>query len=157
MLGRIRLLFFVTVALVLAVFLGDWALSRTRLSSIAIEAELDPPEVVADGKSYTTLTVRVTEDGRPRDQVLLQSFIAVGGGLLIPEWAYTDANGEARITYTPNPLSPYDLDEETVIEVIDTNVGRLVEVTKHYRIEVPLKVPQQAEAGSSASQPNSRD
>ncbi len=128
-------------ALLLAAIGIDWAQARARLPNISIEGQLDQPKVVADGKSSIVLTVRVAENGQPRANVLLQAWLESGGGLLIPEWTYTDAEGQAEYTYTPNAAGPYDLQEPTIVHVIDINVGRLFEVDKHYRIEVPVEAP----------------
>ncbi|MGQ9682421.1 MAG: hypothetical protein ACUVX9_07790 [Anaerolineae bacterium] len=119
----------------------DWLQARFRLDDITIEGWLDPPEVTADGKDSTVLTVRVTERGQPRARVLLQSWLQSGNGLLIPEWVYTDESGIAQITYTPNPMTPYDIEQDTIIHLIDTHVGRIIEVDKHFIIEVPVKAP----------------
>ena len=58
-----------------------------------------------------------------------------------PEWNYTDEEGYAEYTYTPNAAGPYDLQEDTIAHVIDINVGRLFEVDKHYRIQIPIEAP----------------
>ena len=131
------------VALTVLVFGADWMYSRARLGNFTIEGRLDPPTVVADGKQSTVLTVRVTENGRPRAGDLLQCYLEIGNGLFIPEWGYTDQNGELRITYTPNPLTPYDLETETMAHVIDINVGRLIEVDKHFTMKIPVEAPVQ--------------
>ena len=53
---------FTAVMIVMACLGVDWAQARLRLDSVVIEGKLDPPTVVADGKSSTTLTIRVTEN-----------------------------------------------------------------------------------------------
>ena len=131
----------IVISLLAAPFAIDWARARVRLDSISIEAQLDPPSVVADGKSTTVITVWVTENGRPRAGDLLQSWIETGSGLLIPTWTYTDEQGRAELTYTPNAYSPYEPDEGTQIHVMDTSIGRLVEVGKHFVIQVPTEKP----------------
>jgi hypothetical protein len=127
-------------ALVVAILGMDWLVARSRLDNVSIEGQLDPPQVVADGKQDTVLTVRVTENGQPRKNDTLQSFLESGSGLLVPEWAFTDQDGVARFTFTPNPLTPYD-ERETVIHIVSISIGRLVEVDKHFVIEVLLKEP----------------
>jgi 2-keto-3-deoxy-galactonokinase len=129
------------IAVLAVAMVVDWGRASARLSQITITGQLDPPKVVADGTNSTMLTVVVTENGRPRVHTLLQSWLQTGGGLLIPEWAYTDAEGKAQITYTPNPANPYDLEQKTVIHVADTRVGWLIEVVKGYEIEVPIEAP----------------
>jgi len=141
MLGRGRLVALLGVALIVAVLGADWAQARARVGRITIEGVLDPPVVVADGQHSTTLRLRVTEEGRPRANDTLQLWIEPGGGLLIPDWLITEENGEAQTVYTPNPLSQYDLERDTVINVIDINVGRLIEVRKQFSIPVELEVP----------------
>ena len=140
--GRARVLVLGTLVLVVMVLCIDWLQARSRLDEITIEGWLDPPQVIADGKHSTVLTVRVTERGQPRAHVLLQSWLQSGNGLLIPEWVYTDERGEAHITFSPNPMTPYDIEQDTVIHLIDTGVGRLVEVDKHFLIKVPVKAPE---------------
>ena len=41
----------------------------------------------------------------------------------------------------PTRPAPYDLQEDTIAHVIDINVGRLFEVDKHYRIQIPIEAP----------------
>ena len=65
-----------------------------------------------------------------------------GGGLLVPQWIYTDENGRAEIEYTPNPATPYDLEQGVLIHVLDTSIGRLIEVGKEVVVEVPLIAPE---------------
>lgn len=141
MIGRGRLLALAMIGLLLAAIGLDWLQAQARLHNISIEGQLDPPKVVADGKNSITLTVRVTENGMPRANSLLQAWLESGGGIFIPEWTYTDADGRAEYTYTPNAVGPYDMQEPTIIHVIDLNVARLFEVDKHYLIEVPVEAP----------------
>ena len=129
------------VGLLLAAIAVDYGQARARLPNISISGAFDQPKVIADGKSSITLTVRVTENDRPRANVLLQAWLETGGGLLIPEWNYTDDEGYAEYTYTPNAAGPYDLQEDTIAHVIDINVGRIFEVDKHYRIQIPVEAP----------------
>jgi hypothetical protein len=131
------------VLAILAVYGGDWALAQARLDDIRIETALEPPAVVADGQSSIVLTVRVTERGEPRANDLVQSWLAVGSGLLIPEWVYTDENGVAKITYSPNPLTVYDVQDKAEIHVRDVSIGRLIEVGKDIVVEVPLLPPEE--------------
>ena len=139
--GRGRLLAFAIIGLLLAAIAVDYAQARARLPNISITGEFDQPKVIADGKSSIILTVRVTENGQPRTNALLQAWLESGGGLFIPEWNYTDENGFAEYTYTPNAAGPYDLQEDTIAHVIDIGVGRLFEVDKHYRIQIPVEAP----------------
>ena len=119
----------------------DWASASARLGGTEIEATLDPASVVADGKSKTVLTVRVVENGYPRAHDLLQIWLGAGSGDLMPMWTYTGPDGTARITYTPNAASSYDLGSEAEIVVSDISIGRLVEVSKQRRVPVPLVRP----------------
>lgn len=137
----IRQLVLVVVVLAVAILGIDLLLAYSRLGSVSIQGRLDPPKVVADGKQSTVLTVRVTENGRPRIHDTLQSFLESGNGLLVPEWAFTDQDGVARFTLTPNPFSLYDLEEKTVVHVLSINIGRLIEVNKHFTIEVAIEAP----------------
>ena len=136
-----RLIALVVIGLLIGCVGIDVLRARNRLSRISIEGQLDPPKVVADGKHTTVLTVRVSENGQPRRNVLLQAWLETGGGLLIPEWVYTDDDGQARISYTPSAASVYDVGQAASLHVMDTSVGRLIEVPKHYTLEVPLEIP----------------
>jgi hypothetical protein len=136
----------VWLALLVAIaapFAVEWASAQTRLPDVQMEVRLDPPDVVADGKSQVVLYVRVTENGQPRAGDLLQSWIQVGGGILRPEWAYTDTNGEAAITFYPNPLTQYDVQDRAAIQIADISIGRLIEVRKLLVVDVPLRAPEQ--------------
>ena len=139
--NRLRLAVGILVLAVILVLGADWLVSKVRLGSVSMTGELVPPVVVADGDESTILVVTVTQDGRPRDNDLLQAWIETGGGVLIPEWVYTDEKGQVQINYTPNPMTKYDVDVQTVIHVADHAIGRLVEVSKHYTIEVPIEAP----------------
>ena len=136
----------VGVALIVVMIYGtDWAISTARLDEIILKTTLDPPNVAADGKSSIVLTVQVTEHGQPRANDLLQSWLDTGSGLLIPEWVYTDENGMAQITYTPNPLTKYDLQDKSEIHVRVISIGRLIEVGKDIGVEVPLTPAEEQE------------
>ena len=139
--GKGRLVFLGVLVLLAGILTGDWLVSKARLNDIAIEGYLDPPVVVADGRQSTVLTLRITQDGQPRVGDLVQSFLETGSGLLIPEWAYTDEQGSIAITYSPNPLTAYDLEQKTVIQVSDISIGHLVEVGKDWSVEVGLEAP----------------
>ena len=108
MTGKGRLVALAVVGLFLAAIGGDWVQAQARLPNISITGQLDQPKVIADGKSSILLNVRVTENGQPRANALLQAWLESGGGLLIPEWIYTDEDGRAEYTYTPNAAGPYD-------------------------------------------------
>ncbi len=127
------------------VLVTDWIQAHARLANISMDGQFDKPNVVADGKDSIVLTLRVTENGRPRTNDMLQAWLQPGNGLLIPEWSRTDARGEVQITYTPNPASAYDLHQKSVINVIDINIGRLLEVDKVFAIEVPVEPPSTSE------------
>jgi hypothetical protein len=143
--GRLHLWILAVVLVIMAIYGTDWVLAIARLDGILIETTLDPPTVVADGKSSITLTVRVTEQGQPRAHDLLQSWLDTGSGLLIPDWTYTDENGVAQITYSPNPLTQYDVQDKAEIHVRDISIGRLIEVGKDIVVEVPLVEPEEQE------------
>ena len=130
------------VALLLVPLGIDWMLATARLDDILIETTLDPPSVVADGKDSMVLTIRVTENGSPRVHDLVQSWLDVGSGLLVPQWVYTDENGVAEINFTPNAMTQYEVQDKAEIHVRDINIGRLIEVGKDIVVVVPLVVPQ---------------
>jgi hypothetical protein len=137
-----RLWLAATLLVLFAVGAADWAVSMARLGAISIETAVNPAPVLADGKSSTTITLRVTENEQPRAGDLVQLWISSGSGLLVPEWVMTDENGSAQVVFTPNALSPYDLSSGTEITLQDINIGRIIEVGKRLTVPIPLQAPQ---------------
>ncbi|MCC6801401.1 MAG: hypothetical protein IT319_00850, partial [Anaerolineae bacterium] len=129
------------VGIFILVFGGDWAVARSRLDNIVIEIQVEPESVIANGKNSSTLTIRITEGGQPRVNDLVQLWLSKGGGLLTPNWVYTDADGSVIVTYTPNPYSRYDPQNGAEIAVLDTSIGRLIEVGKQSSVLIPLIQP----------------
>jgi hypothetical protein len=127
------------IAVILAI---DWAIATKRMTRIDFEVSLDPPEVVADGQSTTVVSVRVTEQGVPRANDLLQAWLATGSGRVLPTWMYTDEDGRATIELTPNRYTPYDPQDKLELSVVDINIGRLVEVGAQETVDIPLIKPQ---------------
>jgi hypothetical protein len=136
---RWRFWVLIGLLIVVAVFVGDWVVAQVRLGHMQIDARAEPPVVVADGKNATTLAIAVTEDGQPCVNYLLQLYFSTGAGLLVPSWVYTDDKGTARVVYTPNPYSPYDANDTVLINVMDTSVGRLIEVDKRQEVNITLQ------------------
>jgi hypothetical protein len=130
------------IAVVLLVFGTDWVLARSRLDNIHIEIHADPERVVANGTDRSTITFRFTEDGQPRVGDLIQLWLVKGSGQLSPTWVYTDADGVVTVTYTPNPYSRYEPQDGAEIAVLDTSIGRLIEVGKQSGIVIPLDKPE---------------
>lgn len=145
MLGKRPMWVLGILAVLLVPFGIDWTLATARLDAVMIETSLDPLSVIADGKHGITVTVRVTEKGRPRGGDLLQSWVQTGSGLLIPEWTYTDDEGVAEITFAPSPLTQYDLQDRAEITVRDLGIGRLIEVGKEILVKIPLVAPEEQE------------
>lgn len=129
------------VALGLLILGIDYKMATAKLDGIEIATSVDPPQVVADGRNQVIVTLHVTEDGKPRANDLVQSWLGRGGGLLIPSWVVTDQNGKAQITYTPNPYSPYDPQDFVEINISDTSIGRIIEVDKREVVQVALLGP----------------
>ncbi len=139
---RLRLIVWGIVALIAVTLAADVAVSLARLNRVLIEDSLDPPSVVADGKSTVVITLRVTEDGAPRARALLQLWVGVGQGLLVQTWVYTDEQGKARVTFQPSPASKYaPVTDDTTIHVVDTTIGRLIEIRKEHVVVIPLEMP----------------
>ena len=88
------------VAVFVLIFGVDWLIAQSRLGGIAIDIVADPTEVVANGSDKSTVTIRITENGQPRADDLVQLWLSKGGGLLTPNWVYTDENGGITVTYT---------------------------------------------------------
>ena len=141
MLRKIRLAAAAVLLILFALLVVDWVQAQIRLANVSIEGQLDKAKVISDGEDSIVLTIRVTENGQPRVDDTLQAWLQPGNGLMIPEWSYTDENGEVQITFTPNPATPYDVEVDTVINVIDINIGRWLEVDKRFSIEVPVEAP----------------
>lgn len=129
------------LALIILVFGGDWLIARSRLGNITIAVQADPENVVANGKDSTTLTIRFTENGQPRVDDLIQLWLIKGGGLLTPNWVYTNDDGSITVTYTPNPYSRYDPQDGAEIAILDTSIGRLIEVGKQSSVNIGLIKP----------------
>ena len=140
---RWRLWMLGLLAVVAAIFGVDWMRSTAQLDDILIETWVDPPSVVADGLSSTSITVRVTERGQPREHDLLQIWLGTGAGRLVPNWVFTDEKGMAVIEFTPNRYNPYDPQDELEIHIRDTSIGRLIEVGKQAMLYVPLGKPEE--------------
>lgn len=137
------------VAIVLVLtspFITDWLLAKARLSHISVETSLDKETVIADGKSEVVITIKISQDGKPRVNDLVQAWIQQGSGLLRPQWVYTDEQGNAQMTFEPNPLSPYDNQEEAIISIVNISVGNLIEVRKEASVLIPLEKPNQDDA-----------
>ena len=117
----------------------DVVRSITRAPGVLLEASLDAPVVLADGKHSVGITVRVTESGLARRGDLLQAWVELGSGQLLPEWSYTDETGSVRLTFTPNPLTVYEVQDHAVLRVVDTSLGRLIEVDKSLAVTVGLQ------------------
>ena len=145
MLRKIRLAAVGLLFLILALLAADFIQALVRLNNIVIAGEFNKEKVVSDGEDSIILTVRVTENGQPLVNHTLQSWLQPGNGLMIPEWAYTDENGEIEITFTPNPATAYDIATDSIINVIDINIGRWLEVDKRFSIEVPVERPLSSE------------
>jgi len=137
--GRMWIL--IVVLVVVAVFTVDWMISYSRLDDVYMEASIDPPSVVADGKSSAFITVRVTENGEPLVHHLLQAWLGTGAGQLEPKWSYTDEDGMTVIKYSPNRYSPYDPQDQVELHVKDLSVGRLIEAGKELVVIVPQTKP----------------
>ena len=129
------------LALLILVFGGDWLIARSRLDNIAIAIQADPDNVVANGKDGSTVTIRITEGGQPRAHDLVQLWLNKGGGLLSPNWVYTDDDGMITVSYTPNPYSRYDPQDGAEIAILDTSIGRLIEVGKQSSVRIRLVKP----------------
>ena len=136
-----RLLFLGILGAILAIASADWAVSTVRLTDVVIESHLDPPEVLADGRSSTTITLHITDKGRPRAGDLVQLWIDSGSGLVIPDWVITDEHGIARTQFSPNAASIYDPHDEARIYAMDIDIGRVIEVGKRHLVVVPLIAP----------------
>ena len=139
---RYRVWVLCLIAALAAILIVDWGLATARLDDIIIESWVDPPSVVADGKSSTIITIRVTENGEPRARDLVQLWLGRGGGILTPMWVFTDENGMAEIEYRPNPYSSYDPQEGAEVQIKDISIGRLAEVGKRHQVEIPLLKPE---------------
>lgn len=140
---RQRWFWFLIAFLVVAIpLLVDYALANARIDQVRFDYTIEPPAVVADGKSSATITLRVTENGMPRVHDLFQIWFEVGGGLLTPDTAYTNEQGIITITYRPNPASPYTPSDFAQIAVMNASIGRLVEVRRQESIQIPLIEPE---------------
>lgn len=138
---RFRSWLLVVLALLVVVLTGDWIKSIGRLRQIEIETIVAPPSVISDGLHKTSITIRITENGKPRVGDLVNIFLIVGSGRILPGWAYTDSEGMIVTEFTPNVYSPYDPIEGVKINILDISIGRFVEVGKSKIINIPLIKP----------------
>lgn len=143
-----RWIYIVLVVVALIPFGVDWTLATARLPNIDMQVSLSAPQVTADGKDSVQITVRITENGAARVNDTLQTWIDVGGGLLLPQWIFTDEHGEAVVKFSPNPQTKYDVVETAVLHIRDTSIGHLIEVSKDVTVEVPLIAPTEQEQNS---------
>jgi hypothetical protein len=141
MLKSARFWFILAVGVIAAVLMADWMIGVARLSRVNMDVRADPEVVVADGKNKTTIMIRVSENGHPRSNDLIQLWLKTGSGLIIPNWVFTNENGVAEVTYTPNPFSPYDPQDAVTISILNTSIGRLVEVDKEGQVQIKLQAP----------------
>jgi hypothetical protein len=130
----------IVVFVLLVPFGIDWVTASSRLSHIDSSVTLNPPAVVADGKSTIVVTVRFSEDGKPRANDVLQIWLDVGGGVL-PQWVITNQDGVATIKFSPNPLTQYDVQDHAEMHIMNTSIGRLIEVNKDIVVRIPLTKP----------------
>ena len=138
-----RLFWIILISLIILGPLAfDWLTAQAQVDRVKFDYTLSPARVVADGKSSTTLILRVTQDGQPRANDMLQIWFEVGGGMVTPDTAFTDSNGQITITYRPNPANAYDPTDFTQIAIMDASIGRLIEVRKQESIKIPLVMPQ---------------
>jgi len=138
-----RLFWIILISLIILGPLAfDWLTAQAQVDRVKFDYTLSPARVVADGKSSTTVTLRVTQDGQPRANDMLQIWFEVGGGMVTPDTAFTDSNGQITITYRPNPANAYDPTDFTQIAIMDASIGRLIEVRKQESIKIPLVMPQ---------------
>jgi len=143
MLKNWRVVTILIVAILVAILMADWAVAKAHLPDVTIDTTLETPEVVANGVDVATFVIRVTDNGQPRAGDLLQIWLVKGTGQLIPKWAFTDENGESVVTFTPAPYNRYDPQDVVEIAIMDTSIGRLIEVGKNASIEIPLVIPEE--------------
>jgi hypothetical protein len=136
-----RLWFLMVLVVIMGVFALDWMISSARLGNMAVTATLETPNVIADGKHTATFVVQFTENGKPRAKDLVQLWLIKGSGQLVPQWAFLDDQGMARISFTPVPYNKYDPQDRVLINFKDTSVGRLIEVGKEGSVSIPLILP----------------
>jgi hypothetical protein len=129
------------LCLVGTIMAADGLISKSKLDQIQIAATVDPPSVVADGLSRTSITIRITENGQPRVGDLVQVFLVTGSGRILPGWAYTDNQGMIVTEFTPNPYSIYDPVDGAELKILDISIGRIIEVGKSKLVSIPMLKP----------------
>jgi hypothetical protein len=141
MLRSWRFWILLVLAVIVGVFAFDWMLASARLNNITVDVKLETPSVIADGNHTATFVVQFIENGKPRAKDLVQLWLVKGSGQLVPQWAFLDEQGMARISFTPVPYNRYDPQDSVLINFKDTSVGRLIEVGKEGNVTIPLVVP----------------
>jgi len=146
----------ITIAAVLALagilVLIGWVDGRR---SVHFSVELQPTQLVANGKDSVLVVVRVTDpDGTPRSGDILNLIRQSGHGQLREKKIKTNAQGEASFTYysyRDTAFTPAMLNQ---IQIMDTSIGKIVGVYKRHVIDIPVVKSEEDNEPSVGEQTN---
>jgi len=124
-----------------------------------MEVTYEPDPLLADGRSYATMQIKVTNpDGSPRPGDELSLVRTKGHGQLKVNRVKTDSNGIATVdyySYRGGQFTPIMINE---IMVTDLSVGKIIGIKKSARFEIALKEPdgtEQTEPEQDSKNPGS--
>ncbi|GGD72066.1 Ig-like domain-containing protein [Paenibacillus nasutitermitis] len=141
---KTKLILLLIVALFAGLLTGIWFIENKR--EIVVEVELDPKELVADGKSQITFHITVTNpDGSPRAGDELGLVRMKGYGQLKASRVKTDAEGKASIDYYSYRVGSYSPAVTNEIMVTDDSVGRIIGIKKRVLFDVPVVEPEKSD------------
>ena len=131
-----RLIVPVFILAVILTFTIDLIVAHSKLKNIEFVVSA-ADEIIANGSNKYPIKMSVREKGKVRSGDMVQAFLVMGGGKLLPSYLFLDEQGQGETWYTPTKLSPYSpASAEIAVEVI--TIGKLIEVKKKARIFMKL-------------------
>ena len=133
---KVRFVLAIIVGVLVLVFIADIAISFAKLKNIEIVFDV-PDKMVASGTNKLTINVQVLENGIPRAGDMVQCWIVVGNGKLLPSYFFLDDEGKAVTVFTPTKMDRYSPKTAQLI-FEDISIGKLIEVSKRTTLDVDL-------------------
>ena len=99
-----------------------YELSAGRLGNIDAVVESTYACVPADGQTEATLTIRLSQEGKPVQSRMLALLFKDGDGRIIPEQPVTNEKGEAKYTYRAGRLAITNQ-----LELVDVSTGAMMD------------------------------
>lgn len=123
-------------ALVVLVFFADVVVSAAKIKNIEFIFDA-PDKMISSGTNKLTINVQVLENGKPRSGDMVQCWIVVGNGKLLPSYFFLDEEGKAVTVFTPTKKDRYS-PKTAELFFEDISIGRLIEVSKKATFYVDL-------------------